>query len=881
MHQPPKWASNLLNWICPPQLAEGILGDLVEQFELNCEQKGRTRATIIFIWTTLRFIHPEIIFRNKRNTELIKMGLYKNHLLVAWRSMLRYRFYSLINILGLSSAMAFALITFLFIQGQLSYDQFHKEKDLIYRAISYTRSEEGHIMGDKSGVTPIPLGEVLQEDVPGVEAYTRFGTGSGTVLMNNTPYTETIAFADPNFLTIFNYPVLQGDRFTALSDPSAIMISPDTKAKYFDQTDPIGKSIDLILNDSIKTFVVTGIIEDLEGASSLEFDFLIPFERMEIVSAGAMTSFRVAFTELYLKFGAIPDENIADVLTEAVGRETRPDGSYWVIDVQPISDMHLDPEVQGLASYTDPQRLWVMAALGLLVLIVACINFITLSTGHSMNRIKEIGLRKTLGAFRRMLTVQLIFESIFIAGLAGALGLGLCYILVPLFNDFLDSTITFNFSLDYLLFFILMVILIGLTAGIIQSLLLVKFQPVVALKGVKLFSSKESYLNQVLIIVQFTLGIMLVIGTLAIRSQMQFIQNQDLGFEKEKLIEIDLFSPDDPETANQLVDLFKSRISTHPQVLGATATMNNFRDPWTELSFRQTDDSEQFLFYNQVDPGFVETMGIEIIEGEDFHPDGANSGKAILVNEALVRHFEWKDPLNQQIPGKNFDETHQIVGVMKDFHFSSLHNKIEPLILALDVSAIGSGITGLNTYVWPSLLNRMIVRIGPGELNNVMSFLESVSREINPQKPFTYHFVDDQINYSYEEEQRWNKVMNASSVFSLLIAWMGLLGLTRLSVQKRLKEIGIRRVLGSNVREVTLLLSKRFLILVVIAMMIAIPVSWVLLERWLESFEYRITPSILMFIGASVLVLVIAMVSVGTQALKAAVTNPAESLKYE
>ena len=879
----PTWVEYLIQFTCPKYLIEGILGDLQEAYVDSQERGNQWRANVGLVWTTIRFIHPYLLIRKEKNSKLINMGLLLNYLRVVRRSMWKYRFYSVINLLGLSSALAFVFLCYFFIHNELNFDSFHEKRDRIYRLISYRQDAEGNKISEQnSGVVPIPLGGLIRENVNGVAGYTRFGTNSATVMKGTNPQDEVLAFADPDFLTIFDFPLLYGDRRSALDDPSSIMVSSEIAEKYFPGEDPMGQSMEIILNDSTKRFVVTAVIDDNDHYSSLRFDLVIPFERMEmILDERTMKSMNVAFTESYLLFDDPPQTDIFKVLTEVSGDKPGPDGSQWIVDVQLLSDMHLDTETGGLAVSTNPQKLIILSALGILVLVIAIINFITLSTGHAMNRVKEIGLRKTLGAYRKMLSRQLVFESLTTVAISGFLGILLAYSFMPLFNMYMDSEMTFSVTILHVVFAFGVIILIGWISGIIQSLLIVRYHPVDALKGKQLFSSRESWLNQGLVVVQFGLSIFLVIGTVIIWQQMQFILKKDLGYDQERLIELNLYVPDDPSVSEQLVDRYKNALSSEPKIISVGASMNNFQDPWTELAFRQVDESNVYLNFNQIDAGFIETMGLEMVDGEGFRPDQAVSAKSIIVNEALVSHFGWDNPLEQQIPGKNFDEPHEIIGVVEDFHFSSLHNEIEPLIIVLREESIVSGITGLSTYVWPPMLNRLIVRVGPGDLGETLQVLENTAREVNPFKPFSYHFVDDLIARGYEEEIRWNKVMNASSVFSLMIAWMGLLGLTRLSVQKRVKEIGIRKVLGSSVFNVTSLLSKRYLILVLLGNLIAWPVAWYGINQWLASFAYRIDLSFWIFPAAGLGVLLIAMISVGMQAYRAAIMDPVHSIKYE
>ncbi len=882
-HNPPRWATKFLHWYCPERLIEGIEGDLLEEYENLISQEGLKKANRKFIWTVFRFFRPGIIFRNRKVNKLIIMGLYKNHLLVAWRSMLKYRFYSAINILGLALAVSFVFLSYLFIYNELSYDNFHRNKDKIYRLNTHMVDRETgeQISRDHSGVTPIPLAPELGASIPEIREYARYGSSSGTINHKETPYEEVISLVDPSFLRVFSFPFIAGDRNTALDDANNVVITKEMAIKYFEGLDPVGGSLEITMNDSTRIYFVSGVIDNMESVSSIPFDFLIAFERFGmLVPERLLTSYHVAFIESYVMFDSPVKEDVSQLLSEAIAKDTERSRARLIVDIQPLMDIHLNPEIEGIARMTNPQKLWIMSALALLVLIIATINFITLSTGHALNRVKEIGLRKTLGAFKSSLRIQLIFESFLVTVISGIMGLGLTKIIVPFFNSLLGSSIVFDPLPIHLGFFLLIAIAISIISGGIQSTALLGFRPVDALKGKKVFTSKESWLNQGLIIVQFSVSIMLIIGTVVIRNQLHFIQNKDLGYDDDRLVQINMHSSDDTEFSKKLVERYRAEAMTNPQIISVGASMNSFRDPWTKLSFLQVDETSEDVYFNQIDKEYLSTLDIKLKEGTGFISDGV-AGSGIIVNQSLVDHFAWVNPFEMQIPGKNFEGTHQIIGIVEDFHFSSLHNKIEPLILALDDDPIASGITGLSTYVWPSNLHQLIVRIGPGDLSNAIDFLERSWMNVNPDKPFTYDFVDEILAQNYEEEARWRKLIDAASIFALVIAWMGLLGLTRLNVQKRIKEIGIRKVMGSSLWDVISLLSRRFMVLVSISMIISFPVAWIVLEKWLESFSYRIDLNILVFIAAGIAVLVISMISVSLQTTRAARANPVDSLRYE
>lgn len=877
---PPGWLVRLVEWISPDQFVESILGDLLEQYDQDVRDLGLHSAKRRFFWSTIRFIHPFILLKNKK-VKIINMGMLKSYLIVAVRSMMKYKFYSSVNVLGLSCAIAFAYLTFAFIQSELAYDTFHSQHESIYRLYQQGIKKESGEVVNRSAVTVTPLARDLASEIPAIRAYSRYGSGTLTVVQNNEPYEDLVCFVDPGFIRIFDFPLLDGDRNSALSSPNSMLLSTTIAKKYFGEVDPIGKSLSLNLNDSLHTFIITGVFDGMEDRSSIPVTILIPFTKFsEVVAKEFMESYNYSMVENYVLMESDVPSGISPLLTSALKKFVPEDDILSSVGVQPLASIHFEAEVVGMNGYSDVRRLYVMVGLAFLVTVIALINFITMSLAQALNRLKEISLRKTMGAIPGQLRVQIVIESFFFTVLASVVGMALVFFALPLFNQLLETSLTFSLGWPSIGFLLLVCMVIALISGGLQGVLLMKYQAISTMKNDVNSYGRTGWLSPVLMIVQFALSIILIIGTFVMRSQMNYIQERNLGYEQERLVEISMSNTPDLATANQFVRRYEVEALKNPGILQIAGSMNDHSNPWTQLHFVQEDETVEKLFFNLVDEGYVETMGIELVEGTSFNAS-ENQDAAILVNEALVRHFGWTDPLNQQLPGKNFDKPHRIIGVFRDFHFNSLHQKVEPLILAVNQSSISSGVTGLSTYVWPPNLYQMLVRVGPGELEPVLDHLETTWQETNPTRPFVYRFVDEMIEQRYAEEKRWNRIINAASVFALLIAWLGLLGLTRLSVQKRTKEIGIRKVLGSSAMRVTVTLSRRFLILVVIANAVAWPLAWIGASRWLESFSYRIDLSWVVFGVSGVLVLCVAILSVGIQSFRAASIDPVKSLKYE
>ncbi len=882
--QPPKWSIAFLNWFCPKELKEGILGDLLEQFHEDQMSFGIKPARRKFVWNVFRLFHPYLLLRNHLTVKIIYMGMLKSHLIVAIRSMMKYKFYSFINLLGLSLAIAFIFLAYLFIQNELSYDQFHSKKASIYRVYHDIINTETNQSEGKSAVTAIPLGRDLADQLPGIVEFSRYASGTFTVKKEEIPYREVVHFVDPGFLKMFDFPMLKGDPNTALDLPTSVIISEDMSDKYFGHDNPLGKSLNLSINDTILLLNVSGVIDPQKNRSSIPFDFLVHLEQFQsAVSELAFNSYNFGILENYIQIDQkTTKEAIEPLLTKAIENKSNSRQTNKVeYGLQALSTLHMEDQIIGNALYTSPQKLYIMLAISILVLIIAGINFITLSTSHVLNRLKEVGVRKTLGARRGQLKRQFVMESFLVTIFSGLIGIAFARLMLPTFSEIINSEIGFNPGVKGMGLMVLLTLIIAWLNGWLQSMVLVRFNTTEALKGNMVLPRRNRWFNEGLVVIQFALSIILIIGAVNIRAQMQYLQHKDLGYDKERLLEITMGGVNDLNEAQQLVDRFHTLATQDSRILEISASMNNSSDPWTSLVFDQDDGSKETLFYNQINDNYLQTMEIELLEGSDFRVDAQNLSNAILVNESLVKHFGWESPFEQQIPGSNFTGSHQIIGVVKDFHFNSLHEQIKPLILTQNFDAIGSGVTGLSTHVWPANLYNIVVRIGPGEIQPILDHLESTWKKINPGESFTFNFVDEVLDAKYAEEKRWGKTTDWASIFAIIIAWLGLVGMMRLTIQKRTKEVGIRKVLGASTGGVIQLLSRRFLLLVLLGSLIAWPVSWILMKNWLESFSYRIDLNPLLFLMIGIAVLLAVLASISLQSLRLASSNPIKALRFE
>jgi putative ABC transport system permease protein len=549
----------------------------------------------------------------------------------------------------------------------------------------------------------------------------------------------------------------------------------------------------------------------------------------------------------------------------------------YLVNLQPITSIHLDSSLPaGNESISNPKYSYILLTIGILILFIACINFITLSVGRSATRALEVGVRKVLGAERRQLIRQFWGEAILLTCISVVIGIGLAFFLVKPFNELINREMRLEFDLLFFGFCLLLVAIIGMVAGIYPALILSGFKPMEVLKGKLRIGNNTGLLRKSLIAGQFIVSIAMIICTIVIAEQLNYLRTKDLGFKKEQVVIVPTNKP--RIKGMELAELYRNELFKQPQVINASVSLMSFSEtPWVNVGY--TDDKKIYrdFQFNAIDPYFIETMGIRIDKGRSFSPDNpADYTSSMLVNEALVKQFGWKDPVGQKLPGKM---EHMIIGVVKDFNYESLHTKIQPLAMVVKPDTFFRRIENIS-YNAP-LQPRISVRLKPGNLAGNISILRKVWKSVAPEQEFEYRFLDETIESQYLQEQRTASIVKLASALSIFIACMGLFGLATLTVVRRTREIGIRKVLGASIGSIVALLSTEFLKLVFIAAFIAFPLAWWAMNNWLQDFEYRVLIKWWVFPLAGLVALLIALLTVSFQAIKAALMNPVKSLRTE
>jgi putative ABC transport system permease protein len=820
--------------------------------------------------------------------ESIMLG---NYLKVAYRNLVRSKLYTLISTVGLAIGIACCILVFLYVQSEFSYDKFHANANDIYRLIQVRTSPDGTVGKEPS--TSGLLGPLLESDFPEAVRSARLASGQKVVWVKNKSFSQTLHFVDPGFLEMFSFPLLTGGSRNVLSDPYSVVITAETARKYFGDADPVGQQMTIQLDETEAEFTVAGLVQSPPDNSSIDFDFLIPFEQTKnIYPEGVMENWDNSspYTFVQLKPGtgvaAFSDRlnrNVAR-LTEGIKLSKDDKLSH---QLQPLTDIHLNPAYEGVDEpASDPMYSFILCAIALAILLIACINFTTLTVGRAAGRIREVGVRKAVGADRRELMKQFWTESLLISLAAVLLAVVLSELMLPVFCDLSGKKLTLDLWSNWILIpaLSLLVILSGAIAGAYPALYQSRFPAAVSLKRSPVVSSKTG-LVRALVALQFVFSVFLIIATLTMSKQMSFITGRDLGYDRQWVVTIPVDAPG--EKAATVLERFRGQLSGRPEILNISGysyplgsywlrfytgesqeVCVNFGENINQSPGNGESDTQPFYYTNFVDYDYLSTLNIDIIEGRNFsreYPSDATG--SVLVNRAAVKAFGWEDAVGRQLPF-GFKER-KVIGVIDDFHFYPVHRQIEPLVLSFS----GTG--------WLTSIGEIAVKIDSRDVTGTMTLLEETWKETSEGLPFSYTFLDDQVAKQYATEKRWERIVGYASLLSLLVACLGLFGVASLAVARREKEIGIRKVVGATVSHITILFLKEFALLVVLASLIASPVAYLVMNRWLENFAYRTDMGAFVFILATAVALAIAMITVIYQVIGAALANPVESLKYE
>lgn len=808
--------------------------------------------------------------------------MIKNYFKIAWRNLVNNKVYSVLNILGLAISLSCFILISLYVIDELSYDRFHEKAERIYRINSDITLGESQNLPFTSDM----MGPTLKQDYPQVEEFTRIYNSNGSKLLRKGEefiQENRVAHADSTLFEIFSLPLIAGNPETALKEPRSVVISESAAQKYFGNVNVVGETIETIQGTEYK---VTGVMEDIPANSHFIFDFIFSMDN-DIYDFGNFISHNF-HTYLLLREGTGPREIEAkfdeyferyvqpmanQILNIKSKEEFEAAGNRLDYSLFPITKIHLySDRTLEIRPGGSIQYVYIFSAVALFILLIACINFMNLSTARSAGRAREVGIRKVLGSARNQLIQQFMAEAILMAVLAMILAVAIAYTALPAFNEVSAKTISLDRLLepDMLILLISLPFLVGLLAGSYPALFLSSFKPVQVLKGKLTMGAKGGTFRNVLVVFQFAASIVLIIGTIVVYQQLDYIQNKNLGFNKDQVIIVDetyVLGPQATTFKNEILELPGVQNGTLSSYLPVSGSSRN------DITFSKdavmTAENSFGMQNWRVDHNYINTMGMEILYGRNFSREFSTDSSAIILNETAALGFGGKDAVGKKVYGVTDYQTgelteYKIIGIVKNFHFETLRQNIGPLGFML-----GNNI-GLASF-----------KVNAANIPQVLTGIEQKWESMSTGMPFSYRFMDEAFDEMYRTEQRLGNIAFIFAALAIFVACLGLFGLSTFIAEKRIKEIGIRKVLGATVSNIVSMLSKDFLKLVLIAFVIASPIAWYAMNNWLQDFVYRINMSWIYFLLAGFLAVFIAMSTVGYHAIKAALVNPAKNLRTE
>lgn len=882
---PPNWADRFLEWYCNPTLLEEIQGDVYELFYRRVKIDRRT-AKLFFIWDVIRFFRWKNIKRTKNKYESNNsVAMLENFFKTAIRNIVKYKAYSLINYVGLTCGLALALLIIAYVRNETSYDQFHKHAARLYR-FGYTVSN-----GMKIAATPPPIAPVLKDYYPEVEEVARlYGRNVSISMPNSTEaFEETnVFFADSTITKMFSFDFLKGNPKQALHDKFTVLINEKMATKYFGDKNPIGESL---IFSGRQSFIVIGVVKDFPENSHIRFNMLVPYDDMfdledekteQVLRANLAMNFVIShsYTYVLLKEGNTP-EHINTTMGDFLKKNANPNvlvGQVFALTL--VVDLHLKSDHQGEPTPTNSMtNIYIFIGVGILTLLIAAINYINLSTAQSFNRMKEIGLRKILGSAKSQLIAQFLAESFLFCLAALLMSYLVFFFALPQLNVLTGKNLLFNSVLDMKLISLSIAMLLVLTflAGGYPALFVTKFESVNALKGGNQKGGRRQIFRKALVVFQLAIACMLLSGALLIVKQLNFLEDRPLGYQKEHIINIPLQSQNLNGYFQQGDSTFKVRLQTFRDLIeqqsGVRQTTLSSGSPSAGVVFRGTIPEgftkEDNIFSGNlaVDYNFIDAFDIQLVAGRSFSKDyGTDPKEAFIVNETAVKEFKWETP--QKALGKEINregKKGKVIGVIRDFNFLSLTTAISPLLLSIDQNQF----------------NTLSIKFENASVEKTITQLETEWNKIFPEKAFEYSFLDEQLNQQYADFKNFGTIIQTFSGIAILIACLGVYGLVLFTVQRKVKEIGVRKVFGATVPSILKLVYKDFALLIAIGFAIAVPLSYYFINQWLDNFVYRTSIDFLTYAISLLVVFMIVSLTISYQSIQAARANPVNSLRIE
>jgi len=799
--------------------------------------------------------------------------MFKNYFKIAFRNLQRNKIYSFINIAGLSIGLACAMLIILYVKDEISFDRFHKNVNNIYRIV--TKSKHNGIEY-KDGTTGFLQGPRFTQNIPGILSFVRVQSGAEDIKTGTEVQSQDLLYVDSGFFSVFTFPLLNGNPKTCLIEPRSIVLSEDAAKKQFGTRDAVGKVIMLKDDSGFVPYKVTAVAKRCPQNSSIKFEALVPFKESRENAQNNdnwFSYFLNTFIVINPKTNLQTLENKMQQFYVADAKETfkkmnekyggGPDASMGTYFLQPFTNMHMNTELpaqNGLSNASNPMYSYILSGIALFVLLIACINFVNLTVARSVKRAKEIGIRKVVGSNRKQLIFQFLGESFLLCFIAFGLALLIVQLILPVFNDLSNKALAISYLFDVKLIagYVLLFFITGLLAGFYPALILSGYKPVETLYS-RFNLTGKNYLQKSLVVLQFGLASFLIIATLTIYAQFNFLTKTDLGYDDSNIVVVKKEHIKHSEAA-----LFERELLKDPNIVDVAAKNDG---QWMTGAKLGNDSSISFN-YETVDESYIPELKIPLVQGRNFskaYP--SDSTNSVLVNESFVKQAKWKNPVGEIVNFfYNNNEIYHVIGVVKDYHYLSLNQKIGPQLFTMKND---------NPY------GKFSIKIKPNTEAESLKYIQRAFKQFFPLSPYSYAFQDQQKLKDYEAEAKWRQIILFGAILTIFISCIGLFGLSVLSAEKRTKEIGIRKVLGASAATIVTILSTDFLKLVFISLIISIPLAWLAADKWLQNYPYRIAISGWLFTSGAILVIIVALATVSFQALKAAKANPVKSLRTE
>lgn len=802
--------------------------------------------------------------------------MISNYAKVAVRSMKRDKLQSLISVFSLSVGISTGVLILLFARHEMTSDSFHNEVQDVYRVHRVEHRVNGPLK-QSSGVS-VPLGQTMLDEMLDIKAMTRARPGSVQIVHDGVRVEESVLFVDPGFFEVFSFNMLSESIASPLRREDGMVLSRSVAERFFGTENAVGQALDIWLSGELRSVIVEAVVEDAPSNSSIEYAILLPIqvwpsfdrEQDQWVNFNVATYFRIHPESQIDRVQQQLDALVQTRFAEA--REMFQSSGWWQnredalqLVALPLEEVHFASQISPMVASTGSTAgLRILMSVALAVLLLACINFMTLTVGRSTRRALEVGIRKTFGAHRSQLARQFWGEALLMSAISLTIGIALVFLLLPQFNRLADTGISWStFDLTLGLQVIALTLAAGFVAGGYPAVVLSRFRPSSVLKGQRL-GRMNWWFSRSMVVVQFTVSIGMIAATIVIFNQIQFVKSSDLGFTDEEVVLLSL--PSDPGEADIALDRLRTEFSRQSMVVNVSASSFGMANGGMRQVITQ-EDNQMIVYSSRVDANYVETMDLKLVAGRNLSEDYATDTElAVLINETFANQLNFDDPVGELLPEYEAEGV-RIVGIVEDYHFQSLRSEIEPMLLHMSPS--------MGQYAFA------MVRIQTDQLSHAMQTVQDAWTIVAPNQPFVAEFMDDRLDQLYRQEERWGQIFSYAAFMAVILACLGLFGLATLTVRQRLQEIGIRKVMGATTQNILGLVTREFMVLVVVAFFLATPITWMLVQQWLSGFAYHVEIGPMVFIWTAALVGLVALLTVAGQSWKAALIHPARILQNQ